>query len=866
MPHLTRSAASGARPAPVWGIVRTPAAVFCLGLLLVHLVLSPLLFSTATLGAFEYPKVALLTAVAIVLLALGLSVAVRPRDGARRASRERTGSPWYAVWRRPLLLGVSLFVLSAAASTALSVSPITSLVGAHESHAGLLTVLGYAAVFFATRAVCRNYADARLLLSGCVVAGAVAAAYAVVQFAGLDPIVWGEVSGLKEYLRPFGTMGHPNYLAAYLAMAFPVTACLAYRAAVRGRRGSCVVLGVVGLGMCAAVVLSVSRAAWLALAVGVAVLLVAAVWARRWRAAGAVVVLPVATGGILLAWAALGGEHTLLGAVGERIHHLGDPAGRREIWKTGLAIFREYPVFGSGLDTFQAVFGLKRTTAYWQLEWNLTPARAHNEVIHTLATQGLAGAAALLVMLAGLVVASVRAWRRAPAEARPLVLALVAGAAAFVTQSAFGFTVAACGVLFITLLGLLSRFGEGEAEPVTDLPLAHSWWGPAALGCGAVLAALVVGYNFWSAANATYGAVAGVVLLGTLLGTGWAVLSASCAGEAGCKHMEIEGASADAPPLGWWSAGWRYLARGAVWTGAAVVLIAVVGRPLEANMTCCRGDRVLREDPRRGVHLLARAVVLDPDRELHWTKLGAGAHTAGRMSRVPAERLELYRMARAALQRAVLLSPLNGYHHANLGHVTAILAREGGGEPAQAYAAYDRALELDRRNVNFYADAANAALGFGDRVRAHAYASQGTSLFPAFAPTLAQLGYLALADRQYTEAVHLLCRAVHGQWYDHEKLRPLALANLAMAYLNLGLFDHAVNAGTQALAKVEFVELRCNLGMALEQLGRPAEAASYYREVLARVPRHPKAQAGLRRLLDARSVTPESLLRPPAGN
>jgi tetratricopeptide (TPR) repeat protein len=275
---------------------------------------------------------------------------------------------------------------------------------------------------------------------------------------------------------------------------------------------------------------------------------------------------------------------------------------------------------------------------------------------------------------------------------------------------------------------------------------------------------------------------------------------------------------------------------------------------------------VLREEPRRAVQLLARAVVLDPDRELHWTKLGGGAHTAARMSRVPAERLELYRMARAALQRAVLLSPLNGYHHANLGHVTALMAREGAGSPAQAYAAYDRALELDCHNVNFYADAANAALGFEDRSRARDYAARGTGMFPQFAPTLAQLGYLALAERNYTEAVNLLCRAVHGQWYEHQKLRPLALANLAMAYLNLGLFDDAVNAGTQALEKAEFVELRCNFGMALEKLGRPAEAARNYREVLAKVPGHPKARAGIRRLLDARRVTPGSLLHPPVGN
>src|SRR5207244_3408898 len=119
------------------------------------------------------------------------------------------------------------------------------------------------------------------------------------------------------------------------------------------------------------------------------VLLVGAVGARRWRAAAALALLPVGCVAVLAGLLAWGGDHPLLTTLRQRLGHLGDAVSRQHIWETGLAIYRDHPVLGCGPDTFQLAFGPKRSLAYWQVEWNLTPARAHNEAIHVLATQGL---------------------------------------------------------------------------------------------------------------------------------------------------------------------------------------------------------------------------------------------------------------------------------------------------------------------------------------------------------------------------------------------------------------------------------------------------------------------------------------------
>src|SRR5262249_938926 len=136
------------------------------GLLLLHLALSPLVFSTGTLEAFEFPKVLLLTATAILLGALGLCILLRTLALAQ------TGSRLVRACSDPVGLGVVLLLVSAAASTAASISPRTSWLGTLHSHTGLGTVTAYTVLFFATRALCRTWADARRFLAASVLAAA----------------------------------------------------------------------------------------------------------------------------------------------------------------------------------------------------------------------------------------------------------------------------------------------------------------------------------------------------------------------------------------------------------------------------------------------------------------------------------------------------------------------------------------------------------------------------------------------------------------------------------------------------------------------------------------------------------------------
>jgi O-antigen ligase/tetratricopeptide (TPR) repeat protein len=660
-----------------------------------------------------------------------------------------------ALLRDPLRLGVVLFVLSAAVSTVISRAAWISLQGANESYFGLLTVLAYAVLFFATRHLCRSAADARRLILAPVVAAAVAAAYAVAQLVGIDPILFGRTSELAGFVRPFATLGHPNFLSAFLAITLPLMLLALVEALRQRRRIVAAVLVVIAVAAGVALAAAISRGAWLAVAAALAILVVGIVTGGERRAATSVAAVAggtvIALGALILALPAGG---VVRDALVRRVSHFADAAGRRHIWQAAWRLFRDHPGVGTGLDTFQIAFADQRTPAYWAIEWNASPTRAHNEALNLLATQGVLGALAVLVFTAGVLLGLKRAL--GTGGDRLLVVALTAGVAAFYVQDAFSFTVAGCGTLVVTLLALLSRLAEGGGEPaardgVESLAMA--------LGAGALLALGVFALNLTSGPlldePSRVVGLAAIVL--ALLGAGAAVFA-----------LEQHGrppAFSGTPPAAARRAPASALGLTVRWSAGVGLLALLVLRPLAAARAAHEGIQRTADEPAAAVERLRRAVALDPFNELYRVKLGSAAHAAARSARDAGERRRALGQAREAYERAIRLVPANSYNYANLGRALADLARENLAAPGDAFARFDRALELDPNNAYFYTDAANASLLVGDVDRAREYAERAVTLYPSFALPHAQLGHVALVRGHPEEAAALLRAAVDGEWH-----------------------------------------------------------------------------------------------------
>jgi O-antigen ligase len=329
----------------------------------------------------------------------------------------------------------------------------------------------------------------------------------------LDPFAWAGVSHLAGYDRPFAGLGHANLLGAYLVMGTPLAGALALRAARAGRGTVAAALAAVTLAAVAGVVASRSRGAWVALAGVAALALVFRLSPTRERGnlhprsrVGLILSLPIALFPFLIV-GLLAARADLRSQLFERVRRFGDGAGRVETWQAALGMFREHPLTGVGLDCFQTAYGAHRSLAFWQREYDATPGKAHNEVLHVLATQGLLGGAAGLLLTIGLVLAARRAFRRAAsADARLLLTALAAGVVGFSLQSLFGFTVAATGSLFVTLAAVIVRLSSTETKvlsaesglPSTQHPAPSTFLPAAATALALAAAWPLIGTPYWA--------------------------------------------------------------------------------------------------------------------------------------------------------------------------------------------------------------------------------------------------------------------------------------------------------------------------------------------------------------------------------
>jgi O-antigen ligase/tetratricopeptide (TPR) repeat protein len=873
-PHRAASAAAGlAGPIGQGGALGR-------AILAAHLLLSPVVFSRESVEVFEYNKVNLLFLAAIAIAALRIADLVRRGGFADVAAFAR------GALRDPVALGFLAFFGSALVSTVFSISPWTSIFGCHESFSGIFTVLSYVVLFFGTRWLVQSADDARRLLLATAVGAAVASTYALIQVVQIDPIRWGRVSTIGSFVRPFATMGHPNFLSAFLVMAFPATALFLLRAANRRSWGALAVFFFVAVFSLVAIAVSVSRGAWLAFVFAWAALVLGFSWAGERRGAAGLFALPAIGLAVLvfLRLFAPGGED-MVASLRQRVHDLTKSASRMHIWAATWSMVKDHPILGCGLDAYQLAFEQKRTVEYWIVEWNGTPTKAHNEALHILATQGALGAAALLLMTAGIAIAAARALRRAAHGERPLLVAIAAGTIGFFVQDFFSFTVAGCGTLFVTFAAVLSSLGRRdergapEAAPPAERPRALA----AALVAAGLAGAVVFFLNVAETPGREPEGGSGRALAGIAMILSFALPIAG--------GLALERAEAARPPFFRpleALPGGALLRTGAVWLGALLLAWLGVYRPMEANWECRNGMEATADaahwasfdpgwlaarglDPEKpkkfweeGIAAYKRAAEIDGTKELYWVRLGTGLHEASRYAADADLRRRWLLEGRRAVEESIRLIPANSYNHANLARLLADLAREGLARTDEVYAAWDRAIALDRNNAYFYCDAASAALALGDLARAKQYAATGAALYaprtidrgngperyPGYGPPYAKLGLVAWLEKRPQDAAALLLRALDMEWRGDEGGFLLAASTLSR---ELARPADALEACRRAAEREpDFLAARVAAAEALEELGRREEAIAELKAVLDRQPSNEAAIAALRRLKSPR--------------
>jgi hypothetical protein len=252
------------------------------------------------------------------------------------------------------------------------------------------------------------------IATGMILASAVVAGIALLQYAGLDPfrLLGWTLQDTRPRMRVVATLGNPNFVSALLVSAISLSWPLGRHLGKRGLFTALIVLEA------AAVFATGSKAGILAVST---VLLWFSVVVRRgfacraWIAAGALAVL------VMVAFMP---SRSLVTAT----------EGRFYIWRVTASHLLEHPFLGSGPGAFEPKF-IEWETLHWQSGRGTEAERkfaqlqvhAHNDYLETLVDSGLVGLLGLVSVLLSFLVFAYRHTRRPGSD---LVAAASAGVVA----------------------------------------------------------------------------------------------------------------------------------------------------------------------------------------------------------------------------------------------------------------------------------------------------------------------------------------------------------------------------------------------------------------------------------------------------
>lgn len=133
---------------------------------------------------------------------------------------------------------------------------------------------------------------------------------------------------------------------------------------------------------------------------------------------------------------------------------------RKIVWKGAIEIWKHYPLFGTGVETFAFSYFNFRPIEHNQVsEWEFTYNKAHNEYLNYLATTGTLGFAAYIVLILAMLFITLKNLRftiydsRARSSKSNLInhAAILTGFISILITNFFGFSVTTTSLLFFLL-------------------------------------------------------------------------------------------------------------------------------------------------------------------------------------------------------------------------------------------------------------------------------------------------------------------------------------------------------------------------------------------------------------------------------
>jgi len=347
--------------------------------------LDPLGITVTFWDPVSLPKVAFL-AILSGLSAIALCISVLAEGRAVRTH-------WLALVAAAALTWMAIV-------SAFAVRGDAALFGRYMRNDGIVAYATYVALFTLALELVTDRRRLMTLLRVAAVSGAFVAAYALVQYAGLDPVVRPEAAFGD---RVFSTFGNPDMLAAYLVFPLVLSVGMALTEVKHWR---VVAFWVAACVQVLALVLTLVRGAWIGVAVGFVVFVFAAVrqhlHPRRLDVAAIVLIALLA--GVTAGFAQPQAGMTPASRVAAAFSDAGtdSASARAAIYRAGARAWAKRPLTGWGPGAFDEAFVSEARADYYTVAGTATIADdAHSHPLHLLVTTGLPGALLTLAVLLG---------------------------------------------------------------------------------------------------------------------------------------------------------------------------------------------------------------------------------------------------------------------------------------------------------------------------------------------------------------------------------------------------------------------------------------------------------------------------------
>lgn len=409
----------------------------------------PLILFPTTSELFEFNKMVATYILTVLIVSLWVAKMISQRK---------------IIFRRTILdIPLLIFLSTQIISTLISLDPRTSLFGYYSRfNGGLLSSFTYALLYWAWV----SNLDAKKTVSSLkflLMSAVLVSLYGILEHFGIDKNIW--VQDVAE--RVFSTLGQPNWLAAWLVALIPISWAFALKEKLDIRNRKLWIWTLVSLIFFITILFTKSRSGLLGFGAALVIF-----WGpnlrKKWKKA-LFLILPLAICALVIGtpWT----RQLPSSPQGTSLETGGTESGKiREIvWKGALEIWKHYPLFGSGVETFAySYYNFRPIEHNLVSEWDFLYNKAHNEYLNFMATTGTLG----IVSYLALIIFSLLLIFKSKSDFK---FAFLGGYGALLVTNFFGFSVVPTSLLFFLFPAFAVTLSQGRSEgKVQSMQMAKS--------------------------------------------------------------------------------------------------------------------------------------------------------------------------------------------------------------------------------------------------------------------------------------------------------------------------------------------------------------------------------------------------------